>query len=121
MFTTRSSMNAVLRNPDTATGNKTLVLTAAATVNIDPSIANVLSLTPTSATAINVTGTVVDGQELFVVINTSGVSSFVVTFGTLFRPTGTLATGTTTALTFILSFLCVAGKYVETSRTVAIA
>ena len=54
-------------------------------------------------------------------ILTSGTSSYTITFGTGFRTTGTLATGTTTARYFMLSFISDGTVLVETSRTAAMA
>ncbi len=57
--------------------------------------------------------------EVSVIILTSGVSSFTLTFGTGFKPTGTLATGTTSARVFVLGFLSDGVNLYEKSRTVA--
>lgn len=54
-------------------------------------------------------------------ILTSGTSSYTITFGSGFRTTGTLATGTTTARYFMLSFISDGTVLVETSRTAAMA
>jgi hypothetical protein len=47
------------------------------------------------------------------------VSSFTITFGSGFKPTATLATGTTTARVFALSFISDGTNLYETGRTVA--
>lgn len=52
-------------------------------------------------------------------ILTSGVASFTVTFGTGFKTTGTLATGTVTAKTFMVTFKSNGTTLNELSRTVA--
>lgn len=80
---------------------------------------NVLTYTPTQDSTLNATTTPVEGQEIEVVIITSGASSFTITFGTNFISQGTLATGVTTAKTFVLKFIAVSGKYREASRTTA--
>lgn len=59
------------------------------------------------------------GSTRVVLILTTGTISFVVTFGAGFKPTGTLATGTTTARIFAISFLSDGTNLYETARTVA--
>jgi hypothetical protein len=54
-----------------------------------------------------------------VLILTSGASSFTITFGSGFKPTATLATGTTTARVFAVSFISDGTNLYETGRTVA--
>lgn len=61
----------------------------------------------------------VAGRTVVVLILTSGVSSFTITFGAGFKPTATLATGTTTARVFAISFISDGSVLYETSRTVA--
>ena len=53
------------------------------------------------------------------VITTSGASSFVLTFGTAFKTTGTLATGTVTAKVFTINFVYDGTNFNEVSRTTA--
>ncbi len=79
-----------------------------------------ITITPTNACTFNASGGVV-GQRATFVITTSGTSSFTLTWGTNFRSTGTLATGTTTAKVFTVSYLCTNATptWVETSRTTA--
>lgn len=61
------------------------------------------------------------GARRAIVILTSGVTSYTLTFGAGFKTTGTLATGTVTARRFVIEFLSDGTSMVETSRTVAIA
>ncbi len=94
----------------------TSATTGAQTVNMTSEI---ITITPTGATTFNASGGVA-GQRITFVVTTSGVSSFVITFGTNFKSTATLATGTTTAKIFAVSFLCTNGtQWVETGRTAA--
>lgn len=94
----------------------TSATTGTITVNLTTTI---ITCTPTGAMTLNGSGGVT-GQRLTFVFTTSGVSSFVITFGTNFKSTGTLATGTTTAKIFAVSFLCTNGtQWVEQSRTAA--
>ena len=53
------------------------------------------------------------------IILTSGTSSYTMTFGTGFKSTGTLATGTTSGKYFIMTFVSDGTYMVEASRTVA--
>jgi hypothetical protein len=79
----------------------------------------IITITPTAACTFNATGGVT-GQRSTFVVTTSGTTSFVLTFGTNFKSTATLATGTTTAKIFTVSFLCTNGtQWVELSRTTA--
>jgi hypothetical protein len=61
----------------------------------------------------------VAGSIRTVLILTAGASSFTVTFGTGFKPTATLATGTVAARVFALSFISDGTNLYETSRTIA--
>jgi Zn-dependent M28 family amino/carboxypeptidase len=84
------------------------------TVNMTTSI---ITITPTGACTFNASGGVV-GQIVTFAITTSGVSSFTLTWGTNYRKTGTLATGTTSARFFAVTFVCLDGTtWMEISRT----
>lgn len=79
----------------------------------------VITITPTGACTFNASGGVV-GQIITFAITTSGTSSFTLTFGTNFRKVGTLATGTTSARFFSVSFICINGTiWQEIGRTAA--
>ena len=60
------------------------------------------------------------GTAAYVIIVTSGVTSRVVTFGSGFKATATLATGTVAGRRFVLSFISDGTNLIETARTVAI-
>lgn len=94
--------------------------TVASTGTVTVSMTNpIITCTPTGAMTLNATGGIA-GQRMTFIFTTSGVTSFVITFGTNFKSTGTLATGTTTAKIFPVSFLCTNGtQWLETSRTIA--
>lgn len=85
---------------------------------IDPGKGDVHEITPTGNTTYTISS-FRPGQNLILVIRTVGASSWTITFGTGFRATGTLATGVTTAKTFVLEFICCQDQYIEMSRTVA--
>jgi hypothetical protein len=77
-----------------------------------------VKVTPT-ATATYTTTVPVAGSTRVVLILTAGVSSFTITFGTGFKPTATLVTGTTAARVFAISFLSDGSNLYETGRTIA--
>lgn len=80
---------------------------------------SVFTITPTGACTFNASGGVAGNRCTFIV-TTSGTSAFVLTFGTNFKTTGTLSTGTVTAKVFTVSFVCKNGtEWDETSRTTA--
>jgi hypothetical protein len=90
------------------TGAQTVVMTVA-----------VQTITPTGACTFNASGGVA-GQLCTFAVTTSGNSSFVLTFGTNFKAAGTLATGTTTAKKFSITFRCIDGVlWQEIARTAA--
>jgi hypothetical protein len=78
----------------------------------------VVKVTPT-ATATFTTTVAPAGSRASVIIVTSGTTSYTITFGTGFLTTGTLATGATTAKTFVIEFVSDGTTMIETSRTTA--
>lgn len=77
----------------------------------------VRTCTPTGNITVNASGGAA-GDRCSLVFTTSGVSSFTITFGTNMRKTGTLATGTTSARFFTVTFVNVNGTiWQEESRT----
>lgn len=82
--------------------------------------ANVVKVTPT-ATATFTTTVPAAGTRCSVIILTSGTTSYTMTFGTGFKSTGTLATGTTTARLFVVDFISDGTNLLETGRTAAYA
>ena len=81
---------------------------------------NVVKVTP-NANATYTTTVPAAGTRLTLIVLTSGTSSYTITFGTGFKTTATLVTGTTTARYFMVSFVSDGTNVLETSRTVAIA
>lgn len=79
-----------------------------------------VKVTPT-ATATFTTTVAPAGSRASIIIVTSGTTSYTITFGTGFKTTGTLATGTTTARTFVIEFISDGTNMIEASRTVAMA
>jgi len=77
-----------------------------------------VKVTPT-ATGSFTTTVPAAGNVSQLIILTSGTTSYTMTFGTGFKSTGTLATGTTTGKYFILTFVSDGTYMIEASRTVA--
>ncbi len=59
------------------------------------------------------------GCQAHTIILTSGTSSYVITFGSGFKPTGTLATGTTSGRVFVVHWISDGTNLYESGRTVA--
>jgi hypothetical protein len=80
---------------------------------------DLITVTPSGACTFNASGGRL-GRFITFVVTTSGTSSFVLTFGTNFKTTATLATGTVSGKTFAITFRCTNGtQWIETSRTAA--
>lgn len=77
-----------------------------------------VQLTPNSTRTLTTTVPYA-GREVVLKILTSGTTSYTLTFGSGFKSTGTLATGTTSSRVFIIRFVSDGTKLYETSRTVA--
>lgn len=77
-----------------------------------------VKVTPT-ALATYTTTVPAAGVRCDLIVLTSGASSFTITFGAGFKPTATLATGTTTARVFVLSWVSDGTNLYEVSRTAA--
>lgn len=94
-------------------------LASAATVAFTPT-STVVQHTPSQSETINFgTAAGFTGVEVFLEVITSGTSSFTLTFGTNTKSQGTLATGTTSAKYFIVTFVSDGTNWVEVSRTTA--
>lgn len=75
----------------------------------------------TAGTDRTLTSTVpVAGAMVTLILLTSGVTGCTITFGTGFKPVGTLATGTVADRVFVVSFISDGANLYETGRTVAI-
>jgi len=99
------------------TGNSaaTPATTGTMTVNMTTDI---ITITPTGACTFNAVAGGVIGRKVTFVITTSGTTSYTLTWGTNYRKTGTLATGTTSARFFAVSFMYVATNiWQEIART----
>lgn len=79
---------------------------------------NTVKVSPT-ATATYTTTVPPAGEVRYIIVLTSGVTSRTITFGTGFKPVGTLATGTVSARVFVLTWVSDGTNLYETARTVA--
>lgn len=95
-----------------------VALASAATVAFAPTTV-VTTHTPSQSETINFAAPGAAGTEIFLEVVTSGTTSYTLTFGTNTKTTGTLATGTVSAKTFIVSFVSDGTNWVETARTTA--
>ena len=93
----------------------TVATTGAISVPMNQAI---ITITPTAACTLNATGGLL-GQTVTIKVTTSGVSAFVLTFGTNFKSQGTLSTGTTTAKIFCVRFQYDGATWLEIARTTA--
>ncbi len=96
-----------------------VVLTPGATVSLDPTKGGTFTLVPAQAETINAASVPTNSQRISIVITTSGTTSYVVTFGTNFKSTGTLTTGTVSGKVFVIDFVSDGTNFNEIARTVA--
>jgi hypothetical protein len=91
-----------------ANGTTALALATNSTVKVTPTATATLTTTVPAA-----------GTHCHTIILTAGTTTFTLTFGTGFKPTATLATGTTAARVFVLSWISDGTSLYEVSRTAA--
>jgi len=96
----------------TVLANDTLAQALATNINTQITVTAARTLTTTVPAA---------GTRCSIKVLTSGTSSFVITFGSGFKPTGTLATGTTNARVFIINWFSDGTNLYEAGRTAAMA
>lgn len=77
-----------------------------------------VKVTPT-ANATYTTTVPAAGMHCHIMVLTSGTTSRTITFGSGFKPVGTLATGTVTARVFVIGFVSDGVSLYETGRTAA--
>jgi hypothetical protein len=94
----------------TVLANDTLAQALATNINTKLTVTAARTLTTTVPAA---------GIRCSVLILTSGTSSWTITFGTGFKPTGTLATGTTASRIFVVNFISDGTNLYESGRTAA--
>lgn len=94
----------------TILANDTLAQALAANINTRITVTAARTLTTTVPAA---------GVRCSVMVLTSGTTSYTITFGTGFKPVGTLATGTTTNRIFVVNFISNGTSLYEAGRTAA--
>lgn len=95
-----------------------VVLAASGGDALDPTKSSLFTVTPTASETITASSAPV-GAYVSIVVTTSGTSSFTLTFGTNFKTTGTLATGTVSAKVFTITFVGDGTNMNEVARTTA--
>ena len=93
-------------------GNDTLPQALATNINTRITVTAARTLTTTVPAA---------GTRCSVMVLTSGTTSYTITFGSGFKPVGTLATGTTTNRVFVVNFISNGTNLYETGRTASMA
>jgi len=104
--------------PGGSNAGVTTALAGAAGAVLNAGNGVLFTLTPTAAQTITASVRPAGSRATLIVL-TAGVTSYVQTFGTGFKVTGTLATGTTTAKYFVLNFISDGSLMIEESRTAA--
>ena len=94
------------------------VITPGATPTLNCALGDVFTLTPAEAENISASN-LTAGQKINIIITTSGTTTYTLTFGTNFKSTGTLATGTSTGKIFVVAFVSDGTNLSEVSRTTA--
>ncbi len=100
---------------------KVMGVTNAATITLDPTVALNFKWSPNEDEAVNAASPGMPGQVLTIWIDTINTTTRTLTFGATMRTTGTLATGTTAARRFVLTFVSDGQVWSEVSRTAAMA
>ncbi len=94
-------------------------LPASGTNSVNFGLGQVYTITPTGATTINASPVPPVGSIVYLVVTTSGTTSYTITFGTGIKDTGNLATGTTDAKVFTVTFVSDGTNLNEVARTTA--
>jgi len=99
-------------------GIGTAALTPGNTVSVDFSTATVFTLTPAQSEVLNATNCTA-GENASLIVTTSGSNTYILTFLTNFKTSGTLTTGTISGKVFVVSFMCNGTTATEMTRTAA--
>lgn len=95
-----------------------LSATAGAYIYTDLTTCDVMTVTPTGDLTINASTT--PAKTVSLIVTTSGTTSYTITFGTNFRSSGTLATGTVSGKCFIVKFDGDGVNFYEFARSAAL-
>jgi hypothetical protein len=112
-----AGMGVILNKPVIGGGPTYAALTAGATA-MGFATESVVKCTP-NATATYTTTVPAAGTACFLIVVASGTTSRTITFGSGFKPTGTLATGTVTARVFVVHWISDGVNLYESGRTAA--
>jgi len=99
-------------------GKTISTLTPSASITLTPTASTIFTLTPDQSADI-AASSVPSGQVIYLIVTTSGTSSYTLTFTTNFKTTGTLATGTVSGKVFVMTFVSNGTNFNEVSRTAA--
>lgn len=110
-----TSGGLVVGGPQTAVA---LAASGGAALNPATDLTALYTITPTASETLTASSAPV-GYIVVLKVVTSGTSTYTLTFGTGFVTTGTLATGTSDAKTFTLTFVGDGTNLVELARTTA--
>lgn len=99
------------------TNAATQALGTTGTIAVTPT-STILTSTPTGNVTYNFAAGAI-GAEVWIIVTTSGASSYTITLGTNVKSTGTLATGTSTGKVFVVNLLSDGTSWYEVSRTTA--
>jgi len=99
-------------------GREGKTLATSGTVTLNPRYNDLFTCIPAGNITLNAMNAPV-GQRIALVVTTAGTTSYTITFGTNFKTTGTLATGTVTAKVFVVNFVGDGTNFNEISRTTA--
>ena len=115
---TASTSLTVSGNTTTTTLYDAIVaLTPSAAITLTPTLGGLFTLTPTASCTINAASVPANHQRIVIQIVTSGTGSYTVTFGSNFKSTGTLATGTVSGVTYTIGFEGNGTNFCEVTRT----
>lgn len=103
---------------DVITAHSNVALGTTGAITLNPGQGTVFTITPTAATQITPTSFPLS-SEIFVIVKTSGTTSYTITFDVGFTANGTLATGTVNGVYFVVHFISDGINFREVSRTVA--
>lgn len=121
-YTVTVSGNTILPNAPYMQGVNaaaTSATTGTMTTTMTSAAQTVFTITPTGNCTFNASGGVAGARMVFY-ITTSGTTSYTLTWGTNYKTTGTLATGTVSGAVFTVAFVCKNGtEWAETCRTTA--
>lgn len=106
--------------PQGPSGDAPFSLLANGATNMGFDVNGSVKVTPT-ASATYTTAVPAAGKRCTILILTSGTTSRTITFGSGFKPVGTLATGTTSGRVFTINFISDGTNLYEAGRTAAMA